>query len=284
MIALTRPRGPDLGGAADTSMRTVSTTGVSMSFGQLAALTDVSLQVRQGELVGLIGANGAGKSTYLNVLSGVMRPTHGSVQLDDLDITGWSLAKRYRSGIHRTFQQPRLVPHLTVFENVMLAADSGTVSNAEGGRTGAAQLAAEALATVGIAESIYASRCSAVPATEHRWIEIARALALRPSFLLADEPNSGFTPDETVRLASLLLEIKAGGCGVLLVTHDVSLALRVTDRLSVLHHGRIIASGDPATVTQDDQVITAYLGERIARAAREALAQDEGHAGVAPHA
>lgn len=250
------------------------------SFGNLRAVDGVSVSVGAGQVAGLIGANGAGKSTLLNLLSGVTKADGGTVELTGRDVSNAAAAVRARRGLLRTFQHPRLVRQLTVLENVMIGAHTRAARPRDvwafvlqrRREKRLAATAAHALDEVGVAEQTWRKRVADIPATEHRWVEIARAVAAGPVALLLDEPNSGFTRGETARLTELLADLAAvRQVGILLVTHDVSLAMRACSRLTVMHHGAELAAGPPAEIVNSDKVVTAYLGERKAHLAREIL-------------
>ncbi|HEX3705322.1 MAG TPA: ATP-binding cassette domain-containing protein [Mycobacteriales bacterium] len=225
---------------------------VTVRFGGLVAVSDVSLDVPAGQVTGLIGPNGAGKTTLFNVVSGLQAPTHGRVRLNDVDITGWSAARRARAGIARTFQRLEVFGSLSVRDNVLTAAELSSAP-------APAAVADEMLARVGA--SAYADAAAdAVPTGVARLVEVARALAISPHVLLLDEPSSGLSPSETETFGQLLRDLAAAGTAVLLVEHDVDLVMHVCDYLHVLDFGRLIGAGTPAEVRADPIVQTAYLG------------------------
>jgi branched-chain amino acid transport system ATP-binding protein len=232
-------------------------TNVSVRFGGLVAVSDVSLSVPTDTVTGLIGPNGAGKTTLFNVISGLQQPTHGSVALDGVDITRWSAARRARAGIARTFQRLEVFGSLSVRDNVLTAAELNRGFNRDA--RPASQVADEMLERVGA--SAYANApADAVPTGVARLVEVARALAVQPKALLLDEPSSGLSPSETETFGALLRELASSGTAVLLVEHDVDLVMHVCDYIHVLDFGRIIGAGTPAEVRADPVVQHAYLG------------------------
>jgi branched-chain amino acid transport system ATP-binding protein len=230
---------------------------VSVRFGGLVAVSDVSIDVPADTVTGLIGPNGAGKTTLFNVISGLQQPTQGKVRLSGVDITRWSAARRARGGIARTFQRLEVFGSLSVHDNVLTAAELSRGFNRDA--RPASQVADEMLERVGAAAYAHAP-ADAVPTGVARLVEVARALAVRPKALLLDEPSSGLAPGETEAFGKLLRELAASGVAVLLVEHDVDLVMHVCDYLHVLDFGRIIGQGTPAEVRADPVVQHAYLG------------------------
>ncbi len=228
---------------------------VTRDFAGLRALDSVSLKLERGEIVGLIGPNGSGKTTLVNVVTGFLKPTEGRVLVGDVDITAWPPHKIAHLGLARTFQTIRLFQRLAVLENVEVAAVSMGMS-----RRQARKQAYEVLDTLGAAR-LADLPAGALPYGEERRIEIARALATRPSFLLLDEPGAGLAEVESGELLGMLAGIpQKMGCGMLVIDHDMSLIMRLCDRLHVLNYGRTIAEGTPEEVHDNPAVMEAYLG------------------------
>ena len=233
------------------NVESLSAADIGVRFGGVIALEDVSLKIVPGEIVGLIGANGAGKSTFINVISGFQRPSTGTVRLGGRDLRGMSPHHVARTGIVRTFQAVRLFSELTVAENVAAVA-------AVRGEPAAASR--RLLATVGL-EAAADRTAAALSYSDQRKLAIARALALSPRFLLLDEPAAGLSPDEALALGAALRGLVAErGIGLLLVEHNMDLVMSVCQRLVVLDVGRVIARGTPAEVRADPAVRAAYLG------------------------
>ncbi|HVV76519.1 MAG TPA: ATP-binding cassette domain-containing protein [Mycobacteriales bacterium] len=244
-----------MGGVEDVTLLTVD--AVSVRFGGLVAVNDVSLDVPAGQVTGLIGPNGAGKTTLFNVITGLQAPSHGVVHLDGVDITRWNAARRARAGIARTFQRLEVFGSLSVRDNVLTAAELHRSFGND--PRPATAVTDELLARVG-ATAYADAAADAVPTGVARLVEVARALAISPQALLLDEPSSGLSPSETETFGKLLRELAAGGTGVLLVEHDVDLVMHVCDRIHVLDFGRLIGAGTPAEIRANPVVQAAYLG------------------------
>jgi ABC-type branched-subunit amino acid transport system ATPase component len=229
--------------------------GLVRRFGGLAAVGGVDLDLNAGEILGLIGPNGSGKTTLVNCISGVLPSTAGSVTLERHDITRWSRVRRARAGLARTFQNLRLFRFLTVRENIEVGLD------AAGGRgRGQTGLPSELEARLGL-QDLARTVVSQLPHGVQRRVEIGRALASRPRVLLVDEPAAGLNDAETAELRELLLAVRSDfGCSILLIDHDMSLVLRVADRVQVLDEGRVIFVGRPQEAFKQARVVEAYLG------------------------
>ena len=242
---------------------------VGKSFGGLAAVSDVSFGVEKGEILGLIGPNGAGKTTLFNVITSIFPPTRGRVRFRGESIGGLRPHSIAKKGISRTFQNIRLFSGMTARENVMVGRHARSRAGIWGSvlRTGS-QRAEEArirektdelLALMGLAggEELPAGK---LPYGHQRRLEIARALAAEPSLLLLDEPAAGMNDSETREIQQLILTIRALGVTVLLIEHDMSLVMKVCDRLVVLNFGQKIAEGTPEEIRVNPEVVEAYLG------------------------
>ena len=243
---------------------------VTMQFGGLTALKAVDFSIQTGEILGLIGPNGAGKTTCFNVMTGVYQPTEGQVRFQGQPLGKLPRYKITKLGLARTFQNIRLFPEMTAMENVQVGADAHHRAS-----VGAAMLhlprykreeaegkqrAMELLELVGIADRAE-DVAKNLPYGYQRRLEIARALATRPKLLCLDEPAAGFNPAEKLDLMDLIRSIRDRGYTVLLIEHDMSLVMGVTDRIVVLDFGRKIAEGLPSEIRANADVIAAYLGE-----------------------
>jgi len=242
---------------------------VKKRFGGLVAVDDVSLELRPGEVHGLIGPNGSGKTTLLNLISGYYTIDEGAIVLAGTDITRQPVRDRARSGVARTFQTPKLVLSLPVLDNAMLGGwpdvKSGFLETALAlprPRREEAELRARAAAMlqgVGLGR-VMDRRADLLEHTAQRFLEIARALTLRPNFVLLDEPAGGLTTGEIEHLGAIIGAIRDSGIGVLLVEHHTDFVFRVCDRVTALNLGRTIAHGTTTEVRNDPDVIRVYLG------------------------
>ena len=225
-------------------------------FGGVRALDGVTLDVRGGETLGLIGPNGSGKTTLVNCVSGVLRPSAGTVRLEESDITGWSRVRRARTGLVRTYQSLRLFQHMTAAENIEVGL-LNVMPRAGATRRRAVSEALElqelgAVARVCVSQLAYG---------QQRRVEIARAIVSRPRVLLLDEPAAGLGEDETRVLQETLVRARNElGFAMVMIDHDVSLIMRISSRVVALHEGKILAEGSPIEIAAHPDVIAVYLG------------------------
>ncbi len=246
---------------------------IAKHFGGLRAVDGVSLQVTAGSLHSIIGPNGAGKTTLFNLLSGYLKPTHGSVIFNGRDITGMPLHRIAHLGLGRSFQITNVFPNLSVLENVRLAAqaigrDNLRLWRSSGDFKSYLDRAIAAIEQAGLA-SKEALLASVLPHGDKRKLELAIILAADPQVLLLDEPTAGMASEQVPQLMEVIQHIREhGGKTIVLVEHNMNIVMRVSDRITVMHQGRVLAEGAPRDIAANEAVQTAYLGES-AKAAQE---------------
>jgi branched-chain amino acid transport system ATP-binding protein len=243
---------------------------LTQRFGGLTALRNINVSVEKGEIVGIIGPNGAGKTTLFNVITGVYTPTEGKVLINGADATGKKPHEITKMGFSRTFQNIRLFPRMTVFENVMMGSYCRTGSNifqiifnTKGKRNEfktSEQMTDELLGLMELTEFKY-SFPKSLPYGEQRRLEIARALATQPEVLLLDEPAAGMNDQETEELMQIVQKLKKLNYTIILIEHDMKFVMNICERIYVLDHGELIAEGTPSQISNNNKVIEAYLGK-----------------------
>jgi branched-chain amino acid transport system ATP-binding protein len=249
-----------------TSAPILATRNLGLDIGGARIVADVSLEVRAGEFVGIIGPNGAGKTTLFNLLSGLARPTTGSIELSGRDITGDPPFRRTRAGLGRTFQVSSVFPLLTVRENVRLAAEAALGGAMRIWRRAASvgvDRAARALDRVGLGDrGVWPA--GLLSHGDKRKLELAMLLAGDPRVLLLDEPMAGVSVEDVDELVGLIRSVhREEGTTVLMVEHRMEVVVGLAERIAVMHHGALLAFDEPAKVMANETVQTAYLGEPL---------------------
>ena len=228
---------------------------ISKSFGGVKAVSNVSLEIKKGDVLGLIGPNGAGKSTLINLISGLLSPDHGTIYLSGENITQKKSYQRARLGLARTFQNLRLYPNLTVGQNIEVAAISSEYSKRKKTKNLSEIIKVFDLSTkTGLASD-------ELSYGHLRRLEIVRALALNPVVLLLDEPAAGMNENETKELSKSLRWVQENNsCAIIVIDHDLKFIMGVCDKITVMNMGEVIASGKPSEISNDANVKEAYIG------------------------
>ena len=251
----------------------LSAEDVTKAFGGLVAVHDVSFAIPRGHIVSIIGPNGAGKTTFFNMLTGLYKPTTGTIFFDGKEITADRPDRIMKLGVARTFQNIRLFGTMTALENVMVGQHSRMKAGLFGSilrvprvrreEKDVEEVAAATLEYVGLRSRLFGQMSANLSYGDQRRVEIARALASQPSLLLLDEPTAGMNPEESARLTAFMNKLRdERGLTILLIEHDMKVVMGVSERITVLDHGEKIAEGEPHEVRKNERVVEAYLGAR----------------------
>lgn len=244
----------------------LETQNLRREFGALVAVDDVSVEIEEGSLHSIIGPNGAGKTTFFNLVSGTLKPTSGRVFYKGEDITDMPVHRTIHRGIGRSFQITNIFPNLTVFENVRLAcqalgSDSFRLFRSHTKLREYLERTEEVLAEVGLSDRA-ATLARTLPHGDQRKLELGMILAPDPDVLMLDEPTAGMAAEQVPELMALVQSIQeAGNKTVVLVEHNMNVVMSVSDRITVMHQGGLLAEGTPRQISADETVQTAYLGE-----------------------
>ena len=263
----TAARPQQFGHPAAAGEALLSLNGISRAFGGLKAVDDVTLSIKAGTIHGIIGPNGAGKTTLFNVINGFLVADTGSIVFAGTELVGLKPHEICRHGVGRTFQVVRAFPRMTVLENVIVGAYVGTASNVE-----AERLAMTALERVGMAHEQAHAIAGGLTTKQLRLMELARALAPRPRLLLLDETLAGLAHDALEDIVQIIRQVNRDGVTVVIIEHTMQAMMKLAGHFSVLDHGKLIASGPPASVVKDAAVIEAYLGRKWMERAKDPVA------------
>ena len=236
-------------------MQCLETIDISKAYRGRRVVDDVSVYIRQGEVVGLLGPNGAGKTTSFYMIVGLISPDSGRVKLNDLDVTRMPMFQRARHGISYLPQEPSIFRKLTVENNLMAILETRDLSSRDRHNK-----MDELIEQMGL-ETVRRSKGYVLSGGERRRVEIARSLAIEPSFLLLDEPFSGIDPIQVIELQRIIGDLKKSGIGILMTDHNVRETLMVTDRAYIINNGKIFREGSAETMGRDAEVKRIYLGE-----------------------
>jgi len=243
-------------------LKILETKGLTKSFGGLTAVDEVDFQAEKGQLSTIIGPNGAGKTTFFNMIAGILSPTKGEIWFKGENITNLPAHMVSQKSIARSYQIINIFPNLTVFENIRIAAQSRKVTydfwKDVKNLDEINQKVTQILETLKLGDRQETLACN-LPYGEQRHLEIGIALATEPELLLMDEPTAGLTPEETLGIMELIKTISKG-LTIILVAHDMDVVMKVSDRITVLHQGKILAEGKPGEIQKNEEVQRVYLG------------------------